>query len=100
MRRNLDLLDMLRRLKMHGFALTSQLDTLSMKFISQRTGSQPLSEVRNFYPRSLWQKYEVMTQQDRFGVSLLKKIKKKSKDMENWKKFRPKTQNIGLLPQL
>jgi hypothetical protein len=59
--RNLDLLDLLRRLKMHGFALTSELDILSRKFISMRTVSQPLSEVKNFHPRTLWQKYEVMT---------------------------------------
>ena len=60
--RNLDLLDFLRRLKMHGFALTSLLDTISRKYIASRTVSMPLSEVRYFNPQSLWQKYEVMTQ--------------------------------------
>ena len=36
MSRNLDILDLLRRLKMHGFALTSQLSKSSMRFISGR----------------------------------------------------------------
>ena len=36
MLRNLDLLDLLRRLKMHGFALTSELDTITMKFIADK----------------------------------------------------------------
>jgi hypothetical protein len=48
--RNLDLLDFLRRLKMHGFALTSLLDTISRKYIASRTVSMPLSEVRYFNP--------------------------------------------------
>jgi hypothetical protein len=69
-------LDLLRRLKMHGFALTAELDRTSRRFISNRTVSQPLSEVKNFNPKDLWSKYEVMTQQDRIAVGLLKKIKR------------------------
>ena len=61
MSRNLDVLDLLRRLKMHGFALSTELDRTSRKFISNRTVSQPLGEVKNFNPKDLWGKYEVMT---------------------------------------
>jgi hypothetical protein len=46
---------------MHGFALTAELDRTSRRFISSRTVSQPLSEVKNFAPKDLWSKYEVMT---------------------------------------
>jgi len=60
--RHLDVLDLLRRLKMHGFALTSLLDTVSRKYIASRTVSMPLSEVKYFNPKTLWQKYEVLTQ--------------------------------------
>lgn len=62
MRRNLDILDLLRRLKMHGFALTANLEKVTMKFISKRLSSQPLSEVKDFRPRNQWEKYEIMTQ--------------------------------------
>jgi hypothetical protein len=62
MKRNLDLLDLLRRLKMHGLALTATLEKVTMKFISRRLVSQPLSEIKDFQPKTQWDKYEVMTQ--------------------------------------
>jgi len=74
--RNMDLIDFLRRLKMHGIALTAQLEVTERKFISNRAISNPVCEVDNFKPKTMWDKYEVMTQQDKIAVGLLKKVKR------------------------
>jgi len=90
--RNLDMIDVIRRLKMHGFALTSQLNKLSRKFISLRTVTQPLSQVKNFKPNSLWEKMEVLTQQDMIGLGLFKKLQKHFDKEEKAERKRVKVQ--------
>ena len=65
-----------------------------MKFIANRTVSQPLNEVKNFKPNNRWEKFEVMTVGDKFAVAILKKVKRKMDDNAMWKKFRPRAPTI------
>jgi hypothetical protein len=37
---------------MHGLALTANLEKIEMKFISSSLVSQPLSEIKNFQPKT------------------------------------------------
>lgn len=71
MDRNLDILDLLRRIRMHGLALTALFDNNLRKLISGRAETNSLDIIANFQPSTLWQRLEVLSQQDRIAMNML-----------------------------
>jgi hypothetical protein len=71
MDRNLDILDLLRRIRMHGLALTALFDNNLRKLISERAEFNSLDIIANFQPSTLWQRLEVLSQQDRIAMNML-----------------------------
>ena len=73
LQRNLDILNMLRRMKMHGFALSVLLDQPSRRFISNASMDKPLEyvkEVTNNKPKMLWLQFEQMSRPEKTMIAI------------------------------
>jgi hypothetical protein len=52
--RTLNILDLIKRMRMHGFALTCLWDNDSRKFFSHQAHTKHIKEVTEFRPKTLW----------------------------------------------
>jgi hypothetical protein len=74
--RNLDLLNVLRRLKMHGLALSVLLDGPAIKFISRTSLTKPLDfviENTARKPTILWSRLELLSRYERIMISIYRR---------------------------
>ena len=76
LQRNLDILTLLRRLKMHGLALSVLLDNPSRRFISNQSFTKPLDYVRENtkkVPDMLWLRFELLSRGETVMVALFRR---------------------------
>ena len=68
----LNLLTFFRRLRMHGFALTSLFDKPERMFIASRALNKPIDQVRRYNPQTNWQVYERLLQRELLAINIFK----------------------------
>jgi hypothetical protein len=61
---------------MHGFALTSMLNTTAREFISKRSEQKSVGMVPDEVPKNLWNQYEGLSLMERLQVGIYKKFLK------------------------
>ena len=72
--RTLNILDLIKRMRMHGFALTCLWDNDSRKFFSHQAHNKHIDEVKSFKPKTLWQKYDGYSKREQMAFNLFKKF--------------------------
>ena len=72
--RTLNILDLIKRMRMHGFALTCLWDNESRKFFSHQAHKKHVQEVKEFTPKTLWQKYDGYSKRETMAFNLFKKF--------------------------
>ena len=73
LQRNLDILNMLRRMKMHGLALSVLLDNPSRRFISNHSFDKPLEYVKETsknMPEMLWLRFELISRPEKIMIAI------------------------------
>ena len=79
---SLDVVNLLRRLRMHGFAIALLLDKPLLKSISTVSQQKPLIDPAKLSQKSLWDKYEHVSFNEQILISLYKRFLRNKEGME------------------
>ena len=70
-----NLLDVLRRLRMHGFALTTYFKRSERAFIASRAHTKPIEQVVADRPKEAWEAYERLLKKELLAIEIFKKFR-------------------------
>lgn len=71
--KNMDLVNFMRRMRMHGFALTVMLDKSSRMFIAERSKRKALESISGKNVKNtLWGKYEDLSYREKIQAAFFK----------------------------
>ena len=79
---SLDVVNLLRRLRMHGFAIALLLDKPLLKSISTVSQQKPLIDPAKLSQKSLWDKYEHVSFNEQILISIYKRFLRNKEGMK------------------